>query len=46
MASSAARLGPVGLAGLDRPFAIEEPDELRERVRTLAEHLASWAEAR
>jgi len=37
---------PSVLAGLDRPFAIEEPDELRERVRVLAEQLASWAEAR
>ena len=37
---------PSVLAGLDRPFAIEEPDELRERVRALAEQLASWAEAR
>jgi predicted DNA-binding transcriptional regulator YafY len=27
-------------------FAIEEPDELRERVRALAEQLASRAEAR
>lgn len=37
---------PSVLAGLDRPFVIEEPDELRERVRTLAGQLASWAEAR
>jgi predicted DNA-binding transcriptional regulator YafY len=37
---------PTVLAGLDRPFAVEEPDELRERVRALAEQLASWAEAR
>jgi predicted DNA-binding transcriptional regulator YafY len=37
---------PPVLAGLDCPFAIEEPDELRERVRALAEQLASWAEAR
>src|SRR6478752_2905987 len=37
---------PSVLAGLDRPFAIEEPDELRERVRALAEQLASWAVAR
>jgi predicted DNA-binding transcriptional regulator YafY len=34
------------LAGLDLPFAIEEPDELRERVRALATQLTSWAEAR
>jgi predicted DNA-binding transcriptional regulator YafY len=37
---------PSVLAGLDRPFVIEEPDELRERVRTLAGQLVSWAEAR
>jgi predicted DNA-binding transcriptional regulator YafY len=37
---------PAVLAGLDRPFVIEEPDELRERVRTLAEQLATYAEAR
>jgi predicted DNA-binding transcriptional regulator YafY len=37
---------PSVLAGLDRRFVIEEPDELRERVRTLAGQLASWAEAR
>lgn len=37
---------PSVLAGLDRPFVIDEPDELRERVRTLAAQLASWAEAR
>jgi predicted DNA-binding transcriptional regulator YafY len=37
---------PSVLAGLDRPFVIEEPDELRERLRTLADQLASWAEAR
>jgi len=42
----AAQVVPSVLAGLDRPFAIEEPDELRERVRALAEQLASWAEAR
>ena len=36
---------PSVLAGLDRPFVIEEPDELRERVRALAEQLALWAEA-
>jgi hypothetical protein len=37
---------PSVLAGLDRPFVIEEPDELRERVRALAGQLASYAEAR
>jgi len=37
---------PSVLAGLDRPFVIEKPDELREGVRALAEQLASWAEAR
>jgi predicted DNA-binding transcriptional regulator YafY len=37
---------PSVLAGLGRPFAIEEPDELRERVRALAEQLTSWAETR
>jgi predicted DNA-binding transcriptional regulator YafY len=37
---------PSVLARLDRPFVIEEPDELRERVRALAGQLASWAEAR
>jgi predicted DNA-binding transcriptional regulator YafY len=36
---------PSVLAGLDRPFVIEEPDELRERVRALAEQLATYAEA-
>jgi predicted DNA-binding transcriptional regulator YafY len=37
---------PSVLAGLDRPFVIEEPDELHERVRTLAEQLATYADAR
>jgi predicted DNA-binding transcriptional regulator YafY len=37
---------PSVLAGLDKPFVIEEPDELRERVQALAGQLASWAEAR
>ena len=37
---------PSVLAGLNRPFVIEEPDELRERVRALAGQLASYAEAR
>jgi predicted DNA-binding transcriptional regulator YafY len=36
---------PSVLAGLDRPFVIEEPGELRERVRALAERLATYAEA-
>jgi predicted DNA-binding transcriptional regulator YafY len=36
---------PPVLAGLGLPFVIEEPDELRDGVRALAEHLASWAEA-
>jgi WYL domain len=36
---------PSVLAGLDRPFVIEEPNELRERVRALAGQLASWAGA-
>jgi predicted DNA-binding transcriptional regulator YafY len=37
---------PSVLAGLDRPFVIEEPDELRERVRVLAEQLTAYADAR
>jgi predicted DNA-binding transcriptional regulator YafY len=37
---------PPVLAALGRPFVIEEPDELRERVRALAEQLASYAGAR
>ena len=37
---------PSVLAGLDRPFVVEEPDELRERVRALAEQLATYADAR
>jgi predicted DNA-binding transcriptional regulator YafY len=36
---------PSVLAGLGRPFVIEEPDELRDRVRTLAGQLAAWAES-
>jgi hypothetical protein len=28
------------------PFVIEEPDELRERVRALAEQLTTYADAR
>jgi WYL domain len=34
------------LARLDRPFVIEEPDELRQRVRLLAEQLTAYADAR
>jgi predicted DNA-binding transcriptional regulator YafY len=37
---------PSILAGLGRPFVIEEPAELRERVRALAGQLTSWADAR
>jgi predicted DNA-binding transcriptional regulator YafY len=37
---------PSVLAGLGRPFIIEQPDELRERVCALARELVSWAEAR
>lgn len=37
---------PSVLAGLNCPFVIEEPDELRERVRVLAGQLAAYAEAR
>jgi predicted DNA-binding transcriptional regulator YafY len=37
---------PSVIAGLGLPFVIEEPDELRDRVRALAGQLASWAEAR
>jgi predicted DNA-binding transcriptional regulator YafY len=36
---------PSVLAGLGRPFIIEQPDELRDRVGALARQLASWAEA-
>jgi hypothetical protein len=36
---------PSVLAGLGLPFVIEEPDELRDRVRALAGQLAAWAEA-
>ncbi|TDW15028.1 helix-turn-helix transcriptional regulator [Kribbella kalugense] len=35
---------PALLAGLDRPFVIEEPAELRGKVADLANRLASWAE--
>jgi predicted DNA-binding transcriptional regulator YafY len=37
---------PPVLAGLDCPFVIEEPGELRQRVRALAEQLTTYAEAR
>jgi predicted DNA-binding transcriptional regulator YafY len=37
---------PSVLAGLNRPFVIEEPDELRKRVLTLAGQLATYAETR
>jgi predicted DNA-binding transcriptional regulator YafY len=37
---------PSALAGLGLPFVIEEPDELRDRMRALAGQLASWADAR
>jgi predicted DNA-binding transcriptional regulator YafY len=36
---------PALLAGLDRPFVIEHPVELRDRVRELAGRLSSYAEA-
>ncbi|MEV8375721.1 WYL domain-containing protein [Kribbella sp. NPDC056861] len=35
---------PALLAGLDRPFVIEEPAELRRQVAGLASRLATWAE--
>ncbi|MEV4353765.1 YafY family protein [Nonomuraea sp. NPDC049625] len=34
---------PPALAALNRPFVIERPDELRDRVIALADHLASYA---
>jgi predicted DNA-binding transcriptional regulator YafY len=37
---------PAVLAGLGRPFVIEEPEELRDRVRALAGQLTAWAAAR
>jgi predicted DNA-binding transcriptional regulator YafY len=37
---------PSVLAGLGCPFIIEQPDELRDRVRALARELVSWAGAR
>ncbi|GAA1938039.1 helix-turn-helix transcriptional regulator [Kitasatospora viridis] len=36
---------PPLLAALDRPFAVERPDELRELVAALADRLAGWARA-
>ncbi len=36
---------PALLAGSDRPFAIEQPAELRRLVRSLAEQLASYSDA-
>ncbi|MBR7830684.1 WYL domain-containing protein [Actinospica sp. MGRD01-02] len=36
---------PAVLASLDRPFEIERPDELRERVLALADRLATSARA-
>ncbi|MET8468744.1 YafY family protein [Streptomyces sp. NPDC006422] len=36
---------PPLLAALDRPFVIERPDELRERVAALADRLAACARA-
>ena len=33
---------PALLAGLDRPFVIEEPPELRQRVADFADRLATW----
>lgn len=36
---------PPVLAALDRPFVIERPAELRDRVHSLAERLASYASA-
>ncbi|OLR93386.1 transcriptional regulator [Actinokineospora bangkokensis] len=34
---------PAALAALDRPFAVEEPAELRDRVRGFAARLTAWA---
>lgn len=34
---------PATLAGLDLPFVVEEPAELRELVRELGERLVEWA---
>jgi predicted DNA-binding transcriptional regulator YafY len=37
---------PPLLAALDRPFVVEQPDDLRDLVRALANRLAGHAEAR
>ncbi|WP_432840797.1 helix-turn-helix transcriptional regulator [Dactylosporangium sp. CA-092794] len=37
---------PGVLAGLNRPFAVETPDALRDQVRALAGRLAGYADAR
>ncbi|MFE0521626.1 helix-turn-helix transcriptional regulator [Streptomyces sp. NPDC058954] len=37
---------PATLASLDRPFVIERPDELRDRVAAFADRLASFARSR
>jgi hypothetical protein len=34
---------PAVLAGMDRPFVVEEPVELREQVRALARRLEGFA---
>jgi predicted DNA-binding transcriptional regulator YafY len=34
---------PALIAGLDRPFVIEQPDELRERMSEFAHRLTGWA---
>lgn len=36
---------PALLAGLDRPFVIEEPPELRQQVADLATRLTTWSTA-
>ncbi|MEU6221175.1 YafY family protein [Streptomyces sp. NPDC047022] len=36
---------PALLAGLDRPFAVEHPDALRDQVRDLARRLSAYADA-
>ncbi|MDQ1288263.1 MAG: hypothetical protein QG622_1828 [Actinomycetota bacterium] len=37
---------PATLAGLDLPFEVERPEELRAGVRDLAGRLEQWASAR
>ncbi|MBB5836071.1 WYL domain-containing protein [Kribbella italica] len=37
---------PALLAGLDRPFVIEQPAELRHQVADLAHKLARWADSK